>query len=105
MALANRTPDIAPPAKTGTPCSVGAIYSTLASDPVELRELNVILYEEGNTQAQVFEYLTKAGGFKGLGFQTVNKHRGKQCRCFKEEPSPFCWECRRDLPSCVCGAA
>ena len=102
MALTTRNE--APPARHGKPCSIAAVYEAVANDQAELRELNVILYEEDNTQAQVFEYLTKDGGFT-LGFQSVNKHRGKSCRCFREKPSPFCQVCRYDLASCVCGAA
>lgn len=104
MALKDRTTHVAPPPIHGKRCSIGAVYEAVATDPVELRELNAILYEEGNVQAQVYEYLTQSGGFK-VGFQTVNKHRGGNCRCFKEQPSPFCHECRRDIPSCVCGAS
>jgi hypothetical protein len=98
MALATRNQ--APPAKNGTPCSIAVVYEAVAADPAELRELNAILYEEGNTQAQVFKYLTDDG--YTIGFQTVNKHRGKNCRCFLQAPFNFCGECKRDLPSCVC---
>jgi hypothetical protein len=98
MALATRNQ--APAAKNGKPCSIAVVYEAVADDPIELRELNVILYEEGNTQAQVFKYLTDDG--YTIGFQSVNNHRGKSCRCFRQEPFRFCDECKRDLPSCVC---
>ena len=98
MALADRKTVSGP--VHGTPCSIGNVYRAVADDPVELAELNAILYEEGNTQRQVFEYLTGDG--YTVGFQTPNKHRGKNCRCFVEQPSNFCHECKRDLPSCVC---
>lgn len=90
------------PAMHGKPCSIATVYEAVADDPAELAELNQILYEEGNTQAQVFAYLTNDGGFS-IGFQSVNHHRGKGCRCFRQAPFRFCFECRRDLASCVCG--
>lgn len=102
MALATRSE--ATPAKHGLPCSIGVVYEALAGEPEELRELNAILYEEGNTQAQVFEFLTRDGGYT-IGFQSVNKHRGKNCRCFREAPFRFCDDCKRDLPSCVCATS
>lgn len=102
MALAARSNTPAA-GKTGKPCSIGAVYEAVADDPTELAELNVVLYQENNTQAQAFTILTQDGGFS-IGFQSVNNHRGKQCRCFREKPSRFCHECRYDLPSCVCAA-
>lgn len=102
MALSTRTE--VQPSVHGKPCSIAAAYESVALNEAELRELNVILYEEGNTQGQVFEYLTRDGGFT-IGFQSVNKHRGKNCRCFREQPFRFCHECRYDTPSCVCGAS
>lgn len=86
----------------GTPCSIGLVYEDVADNPVELRELNTLLYDEGNTAGQVFEYLTVDGGYD-VGFQSVNRHRGQRCRCFREQPSSFCVKCRRDTPSCICG--
>jgi hypothetical protein len=100
VALSSRTEVKA--ASHGKPCSIAKVYEAVAANKGELSELNVILYEEGNTQAQVFEYLTGDGGFT-IGFQSVNKHRGKSCRCFRERPFNFCHECRYDNASCVCG--
>src|SRR5690242_16902550 len=100
MALASRTE--AEPANHGKPCSIAVVYEAVADNPTELAELNAILYEEGNTQAQVFKYLTVDGGYT-IGFQSVNKHRsGKGCRCWLRPPFKFCSVCKRDLPSCVC---
>ncbi len=87
----------------GHPCSIAVIYDTVADDQVELAELNKLLYDEGNSQGQVFRYLTHDGGFK-VGFQSINRHRGGRCRCFREERPQFCGGCKRDLPSCVCDA-
>lgn len=103
MALQDRVPEKSAP-RTGTPCSIGDVYLDVADNPAELRELNKILYEEGNTQREVYDYLTKAGGYV-IGGQTPNRHRGKDCRCFKQAPFRFCHECRYDKPSCICGAA
>jgi hypothetical protein len=90
--------------RSGLPCSIGEVYKALVDNPAELAELNSILYLEGNTQRQVYDYLTDDGGFT-IGFQSVNRHRGKDCSCFKRPPFRFCRECKRDRPSCVCGAA
>ena len=104
MALSARTREASAP-KNGTPCSIGKVYDFYAeTKPGELAELNAILYEEGNDQSEVYSLLTELGElpFKP-GFQTINKHRGKKCRCFRHEPFRFCHECKRDIPSCVCG--
>jgi hypothetical protein len=84
----------------GKPCSIALVYAAVADTPDELAELNAILYEEGNNQAQVFKYLTDDGYV--IGFQSVNTHRGMKCRCWRETTPQFCAECKRDLPSCVC---
>lgn len=91
------------PAMHGKPCSISLVYEAVAGDPIELAELNLILYGEENNQAQVFKYLTDDG--YAIGFQSVNNHRGKSCRCFRESPPRFCHECKRDNPSCVCVTA
>lgn len=101
MPLSARPKDNSEAPVHGAPCSIGLVYKAVADDPVELAELNAILYEEGKTQRQVYDVLTEDGGFK-VGSSTINKHRGRDCRCFKYPPFRFCAECKRDLPSCVC---
>lgn len=103
VALASRSKESISTSAPGLPCSIGAVYRAVANDPVELAELNAILFEEGNTAQQVYDYLV-GDGYR-VAFQSVNRHRsGKSCRCWRETPLKFCRECKRDTPSCVCAA-
>ena len=66
----------------GTPCSIGVIEEALAGDPNEAAALNAILYELGWDAGQVYEALV-AEGHKPAR-QSINRHRGRKCRCFKD---------------------
>lgn len=79
MALADR---IANPeyGMTGKPCSVGALLDTLQGS--ELDALNSILADRDWSQAMVWKALTDEG--YEVGLQSVNRHRGKKCRCVKD---------------------
>jgi len=81
MTLASRaeTPSASP--QHGFPCSIGAVVDAVAADPVETAALNRILYELGWSATQVYEALTDEGFT--IGRQSINKHRGRKCRCFK----------------------
>lgn len=80
MALADM---MQPPAKgPGLPCSVGALLNTLDGD--ELAALQTMLgtpERPGWTASQVYQALTAEG--YSVGYQTINRHRGGNCRCFR----------------------
>ena len=78
MGLADRLSST-PPRRTGLPCSVGALLDRLDGD--EKTALNAMLYELGWSARGVFEAL-EAEGYS-VGFQTINRHRSRACRCFR----------------------
>lgn len=57
---------------------MGALLERL--DPAERDALNAMLYELSWSGTQIHSALA-AEGYE-VGKQTVNRHRGKQCRCF-----------------------
>ena len=66
----------------GTPCSVGALLDQL--EGAELEALQTMLgtpEKRGWSQAEIYKALT-AEGYE-VGLQTINRHRGGQCRCSK----------------------
>lgn len=102
MAFSERAKAPRTPPKTGTPCSIGEVYRALGDDDTELSGFNALLYEQGKSGSEVYDDIT-AEGFD-IGVQTVNKHRGRRCRCFKYEDWA-CYDCRYDRPHCRCEAA
>jgi hypothetical protein len=73
--LNNRTPGM-----TGRPCSVGYLLEQL--DGAERDALLVMLgspTQRGWSQAEIYDALT-AEGYE-VGRQSINRHRGGQCRC------------------------
>lgn len=81
MSLANRvrTP---PAAMHGLPCSVAVLLDTLKGD--ELEALRIMLgtpEKRGWSQRDIYEALTAEG--HEVGYQSINRHRGGQCRCGK----------------------
>lgn len=100
MALKDRPRTTAKPATHGEPCSVGQVYRTNLDDHEELAEIDSILYDEGKNAREVWEEL-QASGYK-VKHQTVNRHRGKTCRCFTIDRDLWCMTCRRHLDGCAC---
>lgn len=96
MALADRL-ESAPRRGTGTPCSVGALEDYLASQPgSEADTFHAMLHTLGWSGRRIYEAvhaeaveLRQAGNIEAatvygnLGRQTVNRHRSRDCRCFK----------------------
>lgn len=80
MALADKIAN--PPADVihGLPCSIGALIAQL--DGAELDALNAMLYELGWNAGQIYDALRDEGYV--VGRQSVNRHRGRKCRCFKQ---------------------
>lgn len=102
MSLADQRNKARDKRQTGTPCSIGEVYRKLADQPDEIVELNALLYEDGLSGREVYEDLT-ADGHK-VGSQSVNRHRGRDCRCFKHEDWA-CRGCRYDKAHCACSDA
>lgn len=79
MSLADRITE-RPPAKHGMPCSVAVLLNTLEGD--ELEALTLMLGTEnapGWTAGDIYDALA-AEGYK-VGYQSINRHRGRKCRC------------------------
>lgn len=64
------------------PCSIGGLYVKLGNDQTEIDALNRILYDLGWHAGQVYDALASEG--HTVGRQSINRHRGKKCRCFKD---------------------
>lgn len=80
MALADRIKN--PAANmTGLPCSIGALLETLEGD--ELAALKLMLApDSGWSQAMIWKTLMDEGYV--VGQQSINRHRGGNCRCAKD---------------------
>lgn len=79
--ISNRTPNV-----TGKPCSIGALLEQLADKPEELAALRTMLgtrERPGWSQAEIYDALSAEGYV--VGRQTVNRHRGGQCRCERDQ--------------------
>jgi hypothetical protein len=63
----------------GLPCSIGDLIGRLEGD--ELAALNAMLYDLGWNAGQVYDALRDEG--YSVGRQSINRHRGRKCRCFK----------------------
>lgn len=80
MALADRATQ-QPPSVHGTPCSMGTLIARLEGE--ELAALETMLgtpERRGWSAADIYVALTEEGYTVGL--QTINRHRGRKCRCF-----------------------
>lgn len=80
MSLADRTP---PTPSTGLPCSVGALLTRL--DGTELAAFQSMLGtpEQRGWSATAIYDAVRAEGYD-IGLQSVNRHRGRKCRCFRD---------------------
>lgn len=79
MSLAERITE-QPERKFGLPCSVAVLLNTLEGD--ELDALIAMLGnddEPGWTAGDIYDALA-AEGYK-VGYQSINRHRGRKCRC------------------------
>lgn len=78
MALADRL-DTTPQRANGKPCSVGALEERLTG--AEADALYAMMHTLGWSARRVHDALA-AEGYE-CGFQTINRHRSRSCRCFK----------------------
>ena len=100
MALKDRKDGLTAPAPVhGAPCSMGQVYRSVLDDAEEIAELQSVLYREGKDASQVWTELVNSG--YTVRHSTVNKHRGRRCRCFNIDRD-FCPECRSHLAHCEC---
>ena len=81
MALSDRIKQPAPAPVHGSPCSIGEVYRKVASSKTETKALDELLYGLNYNAAQVFDVLTAEG--YTIGRQSINRHRGRKCRCYK----------------------
>lgn len=79
MALSDRLSDT-PQRIHGLPCSIGALEDRL--DAVEREALDSMLHKLGWSAARIYDALTAEG--YDVGRQSINRHRAKSCRCYKD---------------------
>ena len=82
MALSERINQGRPAPTHGYPCSVGALLDTLEGD--ELAAFKTMLgtrEKRGWSATDIYAAVTAEG--HTIGLQTINKHRGGNCRCAK----------------------
>lgn len=80
MSLSDRVAEGPAPVVHGSPCSVGVLHDVLPPD--EAKALEQMLNDSSWSATQVYEVLRTEG--YTVGRQTVNRHRGKRCRCYRE---------------------
>ncbi len=83
MALSDRLADPAPAPATGQPCSVGALLELLNGN--ERDALLTMLgtpENRGWTAGAIYDALIAEG--HRVGFQTINRHRARRCRCYRQ---------------------
>lgn len=78
MALADRL-DNTPGRIHGLPCSVGALEQRLQGE--EADALQAMLHALGWSARRIHDALAAEG--YDVGYQTINRHRSRACRCFK----------------------
>lgn len=79
MSLADRV-TAPPPPIHGIPCSIGALLDTLAGD--ELAAFQHMLGSSDWTATAVYDAVRDEGYV--IGRQSINRHRGRKCRCFRD---------------------
>lgn len=79
MGLSERVSNPPPAPVHGHPCSIGALLDTLEGD--ERDALLAMLFDLGWNATQVYDALRDEG--YTVGRQSINRHRGGKCRCFK----------------------
>lgn len=80
MSLKARVASPPPSTIHGLPCSIGTLIAHLDGD--ELAALNAMLYDLGWNAGQVYDALRDEG--YTVGRQSINRHRGQKCRCFRD---------------------
>lgn len=78
MALSERV-NVPPPPIHGTPCSIGSLLDTLEGD--ELAAFEGMLASRQWNASMIYDAVRDEGYM--IGRQSINRHRGRKCRCFK----------------------
>lgn len=79
MGLADRLADT-PQRHNGRPCSIGALEDALTG--AEADAFYAMLHGLGWSATRIYEALEAEGHHVGL--QSINRHRARSCRCFKQ---------------------
>lgn len=81
MALADRTP---PRPSTGLPCSIGALLDRLHGDELDaFRQMLGTPENRGWSATAIYDAVRDEG--YDIGLQSINRHRGRKCRCFRDQ--------------------
>lgn len=80
MALADRTP---PTQMSGLPCSVGALLDRLDGDELAAFQQMLGTPEQRGWSATAIYDAVRDEGYD-IGRQSINRHRGRTCRCHKD---------------------
>lgn len=78
MALSDRL-TAPPPPIHGLPCSIGALLDSL--DDAEAKALQQMLDSTAWNATMIYDAVRDEGHM--IGRQSINRHRGRKCRCFK----------------------
>ena len=79
MALADRV-TAPPPPLHGLPCSIGALLDDL--EPAERDALQKMLDSSSWNATMIYDAVRDEG--HTIGRQSINRHRGRKCRCFRD---------------------
>lgn len=79
MALSDRVAN--PPASVhGSPCSIGTLLASLQGE--ELTAFQQMLASKAWNATMIYDAVRDEG--YEIGRQSINRHRGGRCRCFKD---------------------
>lgn len=79
MALADKL-TAPPPPIHGLPCSIGALLDSL--DGTERTALQAMLDSTSWNATMIYDAVRDEGHM--IGRQSINRHRGRKCRCFRD---------------------
>ena len=79
MALADHTP---PEPTTGLPCSVGSLLDRLEGDELAAFLTMLGTPERRGWAATAIYDAVRTEGYE-VGLQSINRHRGRKCRCYR----------------------
>ena len=82
MSLAERLQET-PERNFGMPCSIGTLLNTLPADEVAALQAMLGTPEQRSpwTASEIYDALQAEG--HTVGYQTIGRHRGRKCRCFR----------------------
>jgi len=84
MALTDKLTNPPQAPQHGLPCSIGELLKRLNAgrQTDELDALHAMLYELKWDAGRIYDALRDEG--YTVGRQSINRHRGQKCRCFKD---------------------